>query len=61
VNCEVACVVLGGAAGLLATAKLGDALTVTGFLAARSLKAPVPVLHVNEIEFQEGHENGIQT
>ncbi len=61
VDCEVACVVLGVTAGLLATTNLGDALTVRGFLAAKSLKTQSPVLHVNEIEFQEGHENGIQT
>jgi hypothetical protein len=34
---------------------------VTGFLAARSAKSRTTVLHVKEIEFQEGNENGIQT
>jgi primosomal replication protein N len=61
VNCEVACVLVGVTAGLLATARLGEALTVRGFLAAKSMKIQAPVLHVNEIEFQEGHEDGIQT
>jgi len=61
VECEVACVALGVPAGLLNAAKLGDKLTVTGFLAAKSLKSRTPVLHVKEIEFQEGNENGFQT
>jgi primosomal replication protein N len=61
VSCEIACVVLGGQAGLLATSNMGDTLLVRGFLAARSLKNQTPVLHVKEIEFQEGSENGIQT
>lgn len=61
VECEVACVALGTSAGLLAAAKLGDRLRVQGFLAARSLKSRATVLHVKEIEFQEGNENGIQT
>lgn len=61
VECEVACVALGVSAGLLAAASLGDRLTITGFLAAKSLKSRSPVLHVKEIEFQEGNENGFQT
>jgi primosomal replication protein N len=61
VECEVACVALGTPAGLLAAARLGDRLHVQGFLAAKSLKNRSAVLHVKEIEFQEGNENGIQT
>jgi len=61
VECEIACVALGAPAGLLAAARLGDGLSVAGFLAARSLKSRTAVLHVKEIEFQEGNENGIQT
>ncbi len=60
VECEVACVALGSPAGLLAAARLGDRLRVQGFLAAKSLKNRSAVLHVTEIEFQEGNENGIQ-
>jgi primosomal replication protein N len=60
VECEVACVALGTTAGLLAAAKLGDRMGVQGFLAAKSLKNRNVVLHVKEIEFQEGNENGIQ-
>ena len=61
VECEVVCVALGVPAGLLAAAKLGDRLCVYGFLAAKSLKSRTAVLHVKEIEFQEGNGNGIQT
>lgn len=61
VELEMACVALGSPAGLLEAARLGDALNITGFLAAKSLKSRSPVLHVKEIEFQEGNENGIQT
>jgi primosomal replication protein N len=59
VECEVTCVALGTPAGLLNAAQLGDYMTVTGFLAAKSLKTRALVLHVNEIEFLEGNENGI--
>jgi primosomal replication protein N len=61
VECEVTCVALGSLASLLAAAKLGNQLRVAGFLAAKSLKNRATVLHVKEIEFQEGNENGIQT
>lgn len=61
VDCEIACVALGTPTGPLNVARLGDRLTVKGFLAAKTLKSRIPVLHVKEIEFQEGNENGIQT
>ena len=61
VGCEITCIALGVSAGLLNIARLGDWLTVSGFLAAKSLKSRTPVLHVKEIEFQEGNENGFQT
>ena len=56
VDCEMACVALGQPANLLAAAKPGDGLRVTGFLAAKSLKSRQPILHVNAIEFLEGTE-----
>jgi len=59
VSCEVACVALGPAAQLLSGARPGDALRITGFLAAKSLKSRTPVLHVNAIEFLEGMDHGI--
>jgi primosomal replication protein N len=61
VECDMSCVALGTVAGMVGSAALGARLTVTGFLAAKSLKNRTPVLHVKSIEFQEGNENGIQT
>lgn len=60
VDCEMSCIALGPTAQLLGAAKVGDAIVVGGFLAARSLKRRTPVLHVNTVEFVEGTENGIQ-
>ena len=54
VHCEMNCVVIGSQAQLLAAVKPGDELKVSGFLAARSLKRRMPILHVNTIEFVEG-------
>lgn len=49
------CVLIGAMANLLTDAKPGDVVKVGGFLAARSLKRPQPVLHVTNIEFMEGN------
>lgn len=59
VRCEIDCVAVGNQAQLLAAVKPGDELKVSGFLAARSLKRRMPILHVNTIEFVEGNKNGI--
>lgn len=59
VHCEMDCVAVGNQAQLLVSVKLGDELKVSGFLAARSLKRRMPILHVNTIEFVEGNKNGI--
>ncbi|MCX7172203.1 MAG: primosomal replication protein N [Proteobacteria bacterium] len=59
VECEIAALALGQTALLLAGAKPGDGVRLTGFLAAKSLKSRTPVLHVNEIEFLEGIDHGI--
>ncbi len=59
VTCEVACVALVRMAQLLVGAKPGDALRITGFLSAKSLKSRTLVLHVNAIEFLEGKNHGI--
>ena len=61
VECEMSCVAVGRQARVLAAANAGDAMRVSGFLAARSLKRRTPILHVNTVEFVEGTENGIQT
>ena len=52
-------VAMGQMAQLLAAARPGDALRLTGFLSAKSLKSRTPVLHVNAIEFLEGMNHGI--
>ena len=61
VECEIACIALGSKALLLKDAAPGDEVELTGFLAAKSAKSRSPVLHVTNIEFLEGNENGIQT
>lgn len=61
VECEINAVALGSLAHLMADCSLGSEMTVTGFLAARSLKNRTAVLHVTAIEFQEGTGNGFQT
>ena len=58
VECDMACVVLGDNAKLIAAitpGEQGSQVSVSGFLAARSLKHRSPVLHVNTIEFLEGN------
>lgn len=59
VDCEISAVALGPNAQLMAGAKPGEAVRLTGFLAAKSLKSRSLILHVNEIEFLEGNQNGI--
>ena len=61
VDCELACVAMGTEATRLAQWNAGGLVSVTGFLAAKSLKNRSVVLHVNTIEFFEGNENGFQT
>jgi primosomal replication protein N len=61
VECEMACIALGSKALLLKDAAPGAGLELTGFLAAKSVKSRSPVLHVTNIEFLEGNENGFQT
>ena len=55
VDCEMSCIAIGQTAQLLNASKVGDALVVSGFLAARSLKRRSPVLHVTTVEFIEGN------
>jgi primosomal replication protein N len=54
VSCEIAAVAFEREATLLGAAKLGGAVKVTGFLAARSRTSRSVVLHATEIEFKEG-------
>ena len=54
VSCEIAAVAFEREATLLAAAKLGSNVKVTGFLAARSRTSKSVVLHATEVEFKEG-------
>jgi len=54
VSCEIAAVAFEREAKLLAAAKLGSNVTVTGFLAAKSRSSRTLMLHATEIEFGEG-------
>ncbi|MCM8564347.1 primosomal replication protein N [Thauera linaloolentis] len=55
VSVEMQAVAVGDLAGVLAMAKPGAAVRISGFLAARSLRSRSPVLHLNTIEFLEGN------
>ncbi|HRQ58166.1 MAG TPA: primosomal replication protein N [Azoarcus taiwanensis] len=61
VSVELDAVAVGELAALLAAAPPGASVRVVGFLAAKSLRSRKPVLHLSEIEFLEGTENGFQT
>ena len=54
VSCEIAAVAFEREATLLAAARLGSNVMVTGFLAAKSRTSRSVVLHATEIEFKEG-------
>jgi primosomal replication protein N len=54
VSCEIAAVAFEREATLLAAAKLGSDVKVTGFLAARSRTSKSVVLHATDVEFKEG-------
>lgn len=52
---ELQAMAVGDLASVLASARPGANVTVTGFLAAKSMRSRVPVLHLNKIEFLEGN------
>ena len=54
VSCEIAAVAFEREAKLLAAAKLGSNVTVTGFLAAKTRTSRSLVLHASEVQFEEG-------
>lgn len=58
VEVEIQAKAMGQVASLLADAKLGFYVRVTGFLAQKSARSRQPVFHVNTIEFVEGMKNG---
>ena len=61
VECEIEAVALGQEAHLIGQAGIGTELMLTGFLIRKSLRSAKLVMHVTQIEFVEGTENGIQT
>lgn len=58
VVCEIPLLALGSTARWLDAAPLGVAICCKGFVAARSRNSKALVLHVQDIEFLEGKENG---
>jgi primosomal replication protein N len=58
VECEISFVALGETAHWIFAASPGIALSMTGFLAAKSRHSKTPVFHVQTIEFLEGTTNG---
>jgi primosomal replication protein N len=60
VSVELPAVAMGELASVVMAAVPGAYLRVAGFLAARSLRSRVPVLHLSKIEFLEGTKNGVQ-
>ncbi|MBK8336444.1 MAG: primosomal replication protein N [Sterolibacteriaceae bacterium] len=60
VECEIEALALGQQAHLVGQAGMGTELVFTGFLARKSLRSAKLVMHVTQIEFVEGNENGIQ-
>jgi primosomal replication protein N len=54
VSCEIAAVAFEREATLLAAAKLGSEVKVSGFLAARSRTSKAIVLHATQVEFKQG-------
>jgi len=53
VDCDMPCVAVGPPALVMQAAAAGMNLSLTGFLAARSLKQKSVVLHVTHIEYKE--------
>jgi primosomal replication protein N len=52
---ELSAMAIGELAQKLAVAAPGTSVSVTGFVAAKSARSRVPVLHLNVIEFMEGN------
>ena len=61
VMCELQTVALGELAKTLGGAAAGMNIEATGFLAAKSQRSKMPVLHLTNIKFVEGIDNGFQT
>jgi primosomal replication protein N len=52
---ELSAMAIGELAQTLAAAAPGTSVSVTGFMAAKSARSRMPVLHLNTIEFMEGN------
>ena len=55
VKLELPAMAIGELARALAAAAPGARVSVTGFMAAKSARSRMPVLHLNVIEFMEGN------
>ena len=55
VKLELPAMAIGELAQTLSTAAPGTSVSVTGFMAAKSARSRMPVLHLNQIEFMEGN------
>ena len=60
VMCELQAVALGEMARALSAAVAGMEVEAAGFLAAKNQRSKMPVLHITNIKFVEGNENGLQ-
>ena len=58
VSCEMSVMGLGESARWLEAAPLGVEVKLTGFMAAKRQHSKSLVLHIQQIEFLEGIENG---
>jgi len=61
VECELSAVALGDMAQQMRVAGCGWEIEATGFLAAKSKRSKGPVLHITNIKFLKGIDNGFQT
>lgn len=58
VTCEVSVVALGEQSRWLEAVPLGSTVCLSGFLSARRLQSKSLVLHIQQIDFLEGKQNG---
>lgn len=60
VECELQALALGDVAQVMRSVSPGWKIEATGFVAAKSKRNKMPVLHVTNIKFLEGIDNGFQ-
>ena len=61
VACELQAMALGDVVQQMSAAGPGWEIEATGFVAAKSKRSKMPVLHVTQIKFLKGINNGFQT